>query len=314
MLEEKANIGISIIGGTGFIGKHLINFLIKKKVQKIRVLTRNQHSTLNNKNVTLVEGDLSSESSINQLVKSQDIVINLAYIPNNYQANINAVEILVDSCVKSGVTRLIHCSTAIVTGRVNNQIINEDTVCKPFNEYEITKLAIEERLLDLTKGKIELIILRPTAVFGYGGMNLVKTLNSILYQLKVINYFRIMLNKFRCMHLVPVEDVVNAIYYLATINKNLSGEKFIISSDDEKNNNYFYIANRVVLISNRPEFKKIFIPFSHLLLKTTLKFLKKSQINPHQLYSNEKLKKYGYKNSINFESAVDEFVKSQIRS
>ena len=144
--------------------------------------------------------------------------------------------------------------------------------------------------------------------------NLVKTLNSILYQSKIINFFRIMLNKFRYMHLVPVEDVVNAIYYLATINKNLSGEKFIISSDDEKNNNYFYIANRIVSISNRTEFKKIFIPFSRLLLKIIFKFLKKSQINPHQQYSNEKLKQYGYKNSINFETAVDEFVKSQIKS
>ena len=42
--------------------------------------------------------------------------------------------------------------------------------------------------------------------------------------------------------------------------------------------------------------------------------LLKSQINPHQLYSNAKLKKYGYKNNINFETAVDEFVKSQIKS
>ncbi len=313
-MKEKENAGISIIGGTGFIGNHLVNFLIKKKFKKIKVLTRKLQSSTENSNVVLVEGDLLSKPSIEKLVKNQDIVINLAYIPNNYQANINAAEILVNSCIKLGVSRLVHCSTAIVSGRVRSQIINEETTCRPFNEYEKTKLAIEEKLLLLAKDKIELIILRPTAVFGYGGMNLVKTLNSIICQSKVINFFRIMLNKFRYMHLVPVESVINAIYYLSTTSKNLSGEKFIISSDDEKNNNYFYVANRTLSISNQANFKKIFIPFSYFFLKIILKFLKKSQIDPTQIYSNEKLKNLGFNNNVNFEAAVDEFITSQLNS
>ena len=312
MLNENTNKGISITGGTGFIGNHLINYLSKNNTNNIRVLTRNNNFISENKNIAFIKGDLSSYSSINQLIENQDILINLAYINSDYQANINAIELLVNSCIKYKIKKIIHLSTAIVTGKVNNDIINEDTACMPSNEYEKTKLAIEELLLHLTKDKIELIIIRPTAVFGPGGMNLVKTIESNVYQHWIIKKIRIMLNKYRCLHLVPVQDVVRAIYFLMCSDKKLSGEKFIVSRDDKKNNNYFYIANRIASISNKKKFKKIFIPFAPLFLEITLTFLKKNQVKPHQIYSNKKIKKYGYEFTASFEVSIDEFIKSNI--
>jgi hypothetical protein len=41
-------------------------------------------------------------------------------------------------------------------------------------EYEKNKLKIEQVFLDISLGKFEMTILRPTAVFGDGGKNLVK--------------------------------------------------------------------------------------------------------------------------------------------
>ena len=312
-MKERKNKGISIIGGTGFIGKHLINYLCKKNIDQIRALTRNEKTPFISNNITLIKGDLSSPSSIDKLIKNQEVVINLAYISENLEANINAIEVLVDSCIKAKISKLIHCSTAVVSGRVNEPIINEETICNPFNEYEKTKLVIEERLLDLTRNKIELIIIRPTAVFGPDGMNLVKTIHSNLYQSEIIKRNRIMLNKFRCTHLVPVEDVVKAIFFLTMIEKDLSGEKFIISRDDDQNNNYFYVANRIAILNNNKKIRKIFFPFAPFFLEKILKLLRKSQIKPNQTYSNKKLKKYGFTNSIDFEIAVDEFIKFNIK-
>ncbi len=313
MSKENINKGISITGGTGFIGNHLINYFSKKNINSIRVLTRNINAISEKNNTTFIKGDLSSPSCIKKLLENQDILINLAYINRDYQANINAIELLVTTSIKYKIRKIIHLSTAVVAGRVNNHIINEDTACMPFNEYEKTKLAVEERLLELTQDKIELIIIRPTAVFGPGGMNLVKTIESNLYQPRIIKIIRIMLNKYRCLHLIPVEDVVKAIYFLMNSDKKLSGEKFIVSGDDKNNNNYFYIANRIESIINKKEFNLFFIPFAPFFLKIILTLLKKSQVEPHQIYSNKKIKKYGYEFTTSFEVAIDEFIKFNIK-
>lgn len=308
------NLKIAIIGGTGFIGRHLIDYFLKNNINKITLLTRNKKNIkFFNKNVSLVEGNLSSKESLETLTDNQNIVINLAYINSDLQENINAIEMLAESCIKSGVKKLIHTSTALVTGRVENEIINEETKCNPCNEYEKSKLAIEDKLLSLTKNKIELIILRPTAVFGQGGLNLLKTIESNFNRSRIFSSLQLMLNSYRPMHLVSVDYFVEAVNYLITIQANLSGEIFILSMDDEKNNNYFYIANRIALLSNTKMFPKRFFPFSRILLEILLRFLGRSQIKTNQIYSNQKIKKYGFSCGHSFEDSIDEFIKLSIK-
>ena len=307
------NSKIAIIGGTGFIGKHLVGYFIKNNLNDISLLTRNKNLKSFDKCVTLIEGNLNSRNSLDTLTNNKNIVINLAYLNSDLQTNINAIEILVESCIKSGVSKLIHFSTAIVAGRVKDKIINEETACNPFNEYEQTKLAIENKLLSLTKNKLELIILRPTAVFGQGGLNLVKTIKSNLNQPRIFSSFQLFLNSYRLMHLVSVDYVVEAVNYLITTEENLSEEIFILSMDDQKNNNYFYIANRIALISNNKMFPKRFFPFSRILLEFLLRLLGRSQIKPDQIYSNQKIKKYGFSCELSFENSIDEFIKSTIK-
>jgi nucleoside-diphosphate-sugar epimerase len=313
MSLENLNSQIAIVGGTGFIGQHLINYLIEKKVFTVRALTRNQNFSNFDKSIKIIEGSLSSRTALDKLTKDQNIVINLGYINNDYKSNIKAIEQLVDSAINSGVSKLIHFSTAIVAGRVNNKIITEDTECRPFNEYEKTKLAIEKRILELAHKKIEVIIIRPTAVFGLGGINLLKTIKSILNQSRILSTAQLMLNKFRSMHLVPVEYVVSATHFLITTPKDLSGEIFILSMDDQKNNNFFYVINRIAIISNAKKYSERFFPFSSLFLEIVLRTFGRSKIKPYQLYSNEKIKKYGYLSESNFESSLDEFIEYTIK-
>ena len=216
-MKERKNKGISIIGGTGFIGRHLINYLCKKNIDQIRVLTRNEKTPFISNNITLIKGDLSSPSSIDKLIKNQEVVINLTYISENLEANINAIEVLVDSCIKAKISKLIHCSTAVVAGRVEGNVVDEKTICNPITEYEKTKLCIEDKITSIAIGKVELIIIRPTAVFGDGGMNLVKNVNSILHDSYLKNMMYIMINKYRKMHFVHINKVVQAILYLSFI-------------------------------------------------------------------------------------------------
>ena len=306
-MAQKIVAGVSVLGGTGFIGRYLVNYMIDKGIKPIRVLTRQPNMFKNNENVSYIAGDLLSVQSLANLVSGQKLVINLAYIPEDRNSNLVGADRLLNSCVEAGVSRLIHCSTAVVTGRVETSFVDETTVCNPRTEYEKTKLAIEEKLLARSSGKIELVVVRPTAVFGDGGKNFVKIVNSLLNKSRIFNMASIMVNGHRHAHLIPVEEVVGAITYLATIEKDLSGERFFISSDDYPGNNYFNLVNHLAKIFGQKSYPKIFLPFQKVILKTILKSFGQSQIDPNQIFLNKKLNSFGYTSNINFVKAIDKF-------
>ena len=307
MSKKNKISGVSILGGTGFIGRHLVDYFLNQGVGPIRILTRKK-GLINN--VSFVQGDLISSNSLNELVNGQELVINLAYISENHKANLLAIEQLANVCIEEGVSKFIHCSTAVVAGRVDVPIINEETLCNPLSGYEKTKLAIEDLLLSRFRDKVELIIVRPTAVFGEGGLNLVKTANALMNKSRFANILPILINKYRKMHLVPVEEVVRGIYYLATIDQDLSGEKFIISQDSHPYNNYFNIVNYLATKFGHNSYPAIFFPFSSLFLMLILKLMGRSQVNPNQVFSSKKLHEYGYNSNVDFIEAVDKFALS----
>ena len=74
---------------------------------------------------------------------------------------------LVEASSRARVRRLVHVSTADVFGSDHSMRITEKSRLKPAHTYERSKLAEEEWLLD-NCGDLEVVILRPTRVFGEG--------------------------------------------------------------------------------------------------------------------------------------------------
>lgn len=303
----KKSFGISIIGGTGFIGQSLINYLEKKNQYAIKVLTRN--NKLSN-DVLTIKGDLFNTSSLTELLSGQDIVINLAYIPNNHEANIKAINILAKACIDAKISKLIHCSTAVVTGRVKTSLINEVTICNPLTQYEKTKFAIEQHLALHLKNKIELIIIRPTAVFGEGGLNLLKTIDSLKYKSRIFNTFLILINGKRNLHLVPIKEVVRCIDFLLQSKNDLSGEKFIISQDQNKLNTYYELIQYLAQKLGQKSYFSIDIPLISKLLKVILFIKGRSQVNTIQIFDSQKLHNYGFSSNVDFSEEIDELLMS----
>ena len=85
MSKKNKISGVSILGGTGFIGRHLVDYFLNQGVGPIRILTRKK-DLINN--ISFVQGDLLSSNSLNELVNGQELVINLAYISENHKANL----------------------------------------------------------------------------------------------------------------------------------------------------------------------------------------------------------------------------------
>ena len=168
---------IALTGASGFLGSHLLDILRHRKDTQIRVLIpKNEVLQMSDRhNILVIEGDLLEPSTLEGFVERGSTVVNLAYLwDQTKEKNIEAMSNLVRACATGGIKRLIHCSTAVVAGRTSDEVVNESTICNPLNDYEKNKLEVERYILRASKDIFEIAILRPTAIFGPGGKNLLK--------------------------------------------------------------------------------------------------------------------------------------------
>ncbi|ADL56830.1 NAD-dependent epimerase/dehydratase family protein [Gallionella capsiferriformans] len=292
---------VVVIGASGFIGEHLLKSLAQRKDIEVRVLVHRSRIKSDD-NINFIEGDLLKPDSLDVLLRKNCTVINLAYLA---QSNLEAMANLAMACAKNQIKRLIHCSTAVVVGRTGSNLVTESTVCAPASEYERTKLSMENIVLDAAIGKYEVTILRPTAVFGPGGKNLLKLANELLTQIPWINYIRSCVFNRRSMNLVCVENVVAALVFLLDAEK-VDREVFIISDDDSEANNYRDVENRLLTIFG------ICYPISRLsvpafILREFLRLAGRSNTNPSIKYCDKKLADLGFDKPQKIEVAIDRF-------
>lgn len=180
---------VFITGATGFVGQNLVNSLIKKEYD-VYVLTRNKSSIFsNNKNVNIIIGDITDDISIPEDI---DTIYHCAGVVST-SAEIERVNILgTENMVKIALKnkcKLIHLSSAGVIGKTKENILDENTICNPENEYEISKYKAEQIVLKGIQNGLKAQILRPTTIFGIGQnskndsfFQLVKSMRTGLYK------------------------------------------------------------------------------------------------------------------------------------
>lgn len=111
---------ICILGGTGFVGQHLINHLVNEG-HSIRVLTRRreQHrELLVMPTVEVFDADVHDEKALSYFFTDQDAVINLVGILNErrdngkgfYHAHVELTDKVIRACREQGIQRLLHMS------------------------------------------------------------------------------------------------------------------------------------------------------------------------------------------------------------
>jgi len=308
-MKEVSMKDVVVVGANGFIGRHLITGILCQKETKLRVLVHRDSPDdfFNKDNITVIKGDLLCPETLDKLCVENATVINVAYLRNQpRQDNLTAINNLLKACMKAKISFFIHCSTAAVFGRVSSDIVTENTKCNPVNEYEITKMQIEGAVLKSGRA-FDAVILRPTAIFGPGGRNLLKLANDLRSGNKIANYLKACLYNMRKMNLVSVHNVVAAIKLLMQTNMKINREVFIVSDDECPFNNYSYIERYLTKNLGLAGHPFPVIPFPHFFLKTLLKLAGKSNFNPCCVYSSEKLLNLGFKKTALFEDELADF-------
>lgn len=157
---------ITILGGTGFIGRHLV-YRLHSAGHRLRLLTRNQarhRDLLVLPNLELVQADPINRDALTTAFAGSDIAINLVGILNERghdgrgfeEAHVDLAKAVVEACRHSGVRRLLHMSA-----------LGADAAAGP-SHYLRTKGTAEELVHAAAGVDLAITSFRPSVVFGPG--------------------------------------------------------------------------------------------------------------------------------------------------
>lgn len=163
-----------VTGGTGFIGSHLAEALIKEGFE-VYCLVRNisNKKWLEGLEVKFIEGDCCNRASLEQ-IKDFNYIFHLAGLTKAssreefFTANVKGTENIVDVAIKNNpeIKRFVFLSSLAAAGpSQDGKPKCEDSPVSPVSIYGKSKLMAEEDLLKF-KGRLPFTIIRPTAVYG----------------------------------------------------------------------------------------------------------------------------------------------------
>lgn len=163
---------VLVLGGTGFVGRHLCEKLQRAGWQ-ITVPTRravNASAVQHLPRLTVVEASVHDETTLTRLLEGHDAVVNLVAILHGNQAAFERAHVqlpatIARACQASGVRRLVHVSA------LGAQLDGPSM-------YQRSKARGEEVL---RSAGLALSILRPSVIFGDGDrfLNLFARLQSV---------------------------------------------------------------------------------------------------------------------------------------
>jgi nucleoside-diphosphate-sugar epimerase len=302
---------IAITGATGFIGQHLLSNLQARPGTVIRALRhRNPGKVFGcpDSTVEWIDGDLADSATAERLLTPGSTLFNLAF-PESWNAidHIQSATRLAKVAAENAVRRVIHCSSAVVVGNVSQRVVNETTEPSPQLEYEKTKLEIERAWRENAADRFDLVIARPSAVFGPGGKNLIKLADALTHGNETKNYVRSALYSRRKLNLVCIQNVVTALEMLMDRRAPFHGDTFNISNDDDPINNFRDIEQILMRELGIRDYLLPLIPVPRPALAAILRLAGRSNSNPDRIYDNAKLKQLGWKTICSIEQGLREF-------
>jgi len=157
---------ICLLGGTGFVGKHLVHRLTQQG-HSVRVLTRRRErhrELIVNPAVTLIEADIHDTEQLRRQFQGVDVAINLVGILNESgnqgagfrRAHVELPEKIVAAALASGVTRLLHMSALNADAREQDSL------------YLKTKGEGEDLVHAASAKGLVVTSFRPSVIFGAG--------------------------------------------------------------------------------------------------------------------------------------------------
>jgi nucleoside-diphosphate-sugar epimerase len=231
-------------GATGFIGQHVVHALLRAPDLRVRGLVRSRERATEvlgaaAGEIELAIGDLAAADGVHGLCRGVDVVVHAASAvpyalsakdPSTifHEVNVEGTAALAREAARAGVRRFVLLSSTGAMGTPAERVVDETSPCLPTTPYARSKLAAEQRLLEIGgETGIEIAIVRPCLVAGPGkrGGELLKLLRLCRRGLFPVIRGGLEVEK----PLVDVADVVQAL--LRAVVRARAGETYLVHSD-----------------------------------------------------------------------------------
>jgi UDP-glucose 4-epimerase len=249
-----------VIGGTGFIGGHLVPYLIKSG-RRVTVLARGkQNDYIEIAGVNHAIGDFADSDLLGALIRDADEVVHLAYasVPNtsfddplkDLSDNLGPAVNLMRQCSRNQAKLILISSGGAVYGQSQFLPISEDHPVRPISPYGVTKLTLEgyAYLYSVTHN-LSYVCIRPSNPFGEGqrpfsGQGFIATAITSINEGKSVKIFG---DTGNVRDYIYIEDLCAGI--LAAMEFGICGEAYNIGTG-------LGLNNLQVIDSLRPFFQK----------------------------------------------------------
>lgn len=252
---------ILITGASGFAGGVLAKKLIEQG-HNIRVIVRDKSKLKlpNASNMEVFEGDIVDAKAVDNVVKGVEKVFHIAGLFRQagiadqvyWDINVGGTENLLNSSLRFGVKKFVHCSTVGVHGHIEDPPADETYRFAPGDIYQVTKLEGEKKAIKFYKETgLPISVIRPGPIYGPGDLRLLK-----LFKLASRNITPILGKGNIYFNMVYVDDLADA-FILASEKKGAIGEVFIAGGPENITLNE--IVDLIAEIMGNPK-TKIHIP------------------------------------------------------
>lgn len=228
---------ILVIGGAGFIGKHLVKSLLENG-NLVTIFDNFSNSSKSLSSLVdigakIIEGDITKLSDVTNAVKDHDTVIHLAAKISveesirdpleTFQVNVNGTRNVLIACKKNNVKKLIAASSAAVYGEgIPGLKLTEKSKMNPISPYGQSKVKMEQEIKEfVSEYKINYIILRFFNIYGIGQTSeysgVITKFMERIAQNKSLEMFG---DGLQTRDFVAVQDVIYSIHNAISSDKN----------------------------------------------------------------------------------------------
>jgi nucleoside-diphosphate-sugar epimerase len=221
-----------LVGATGFVGGHLVEYLFQQGEISKGVFRKGSHlKIMDASGVQGLEADLSDHHSLHEAMEGVDVVYNLAspmpgsdteFRTANTEGLLNLLEVAAEAKAKS----FVHLSTVEVYGFGATKVSPGDQF-RPSNDYQSSKAEAERLLQEFSKRNPapRVVIIRSVKAVGSRDDSLVIPL------LRMIDAGRLVVPAGRPMSYSHPRDIAQAMYK-AALGNSASGSSFLLKSFD----------------------------------------------------------------------------------
>ena len=257
-----------VTGATGFLGGVLAKRLVSLGYQVV-ALGRNKikGKELQELGINFIDCDLDDKLKLEHIIKNADFVVHCAAKSSPwgryndfYKSNVIGTKNIIDVCLNNNINRLVYISSPSIYFNLQDEFdITEDFeyTNKPINNYIKTKIIAETLIDDAFQKGLDIITLRPRAIFGIGDSaifpRLIRTNNK--------KFIPITTNKDILMDLTYIDNVVDAILLAIFADKKYSGQKYNITNDEHI---YLHKTIKKIITELNYEYKTKKIPYNLL--------------------------------------------------